>query len=109
MQRRQLVRLITAALVGAWAGRGQAQGALPSCIARPQQTEGPYFIDEALQRSDIRSDPGSAALSPGVPLHLSFAVSRVDGSACRPLAGVLVDVWHCDALGRYSDVDGTRG
>jgi protocatechuate 3,4-dioxygenase beta subunit len=109
MQRRQFVRATTAVLVPAWAGRAGGQNAAPSCIVRPQQTEGPYFIDEGLQRSDIRSDPGSAALSPGAPLHLSFAVSRIDGSACRPLAGVLVDVWHCDALGRYSDVDGTRG
>ena len=109
MRRRQLVRVTTVALVAAWAGRAGAQGDAPSCIVRPQQAEGPFFIDEGLQRSDIRTDPGSAALSAGVPLRLSFAVSRIDGSSCRPLAGVLVDVWHCDALGRYSGVGGMRG
>jgi hypothetical protein len=28
-----------------------------SCVVRPQLTEGPYFVDELLNRSDIRSDP----------------------------------------------------
>lgn len=28
-----------------------------SCVARPQQTEGSYFADEKLNRSDIRTDP----------------------------------------------------
>ena len=34
---------------------------LPSCIVRPAVTEGPYFVDEKLNRSDIRSDPASGA------------------------------------------------
>ena len=40
----------------------------------------------------------------GVPLKLQFNVSRVSGSACSPLAGALVDIWHCDAAGAYSDI-----
>jgi protocatechuate 3,4-dioxygenase beta subunit len=41
----------------------------------------------------------------GAPLRLGFNVSQVgDGSACSPLSGAVVDVWHCDALGVYSDV-----
>ncbi|MGH7544333.1 MAG: intradiol ring-cleavage dioxygenase [Gemmatimonadota bacterium] len=77
---------------------------LPACVVRPEQTEGPYFVDEALNRSDIRSDPVTGAVSPGVPLDLTFHVSRVAGAACAPLAGALVDVWHCDHRGVYSDV-----
>jgi protocatechuate 3,4-dioxygenase beta subunit len=73
-------------------------------VVRPEQTEGPYFVDERLNRSDIRSDPSDRSVRPGAPLHLVFNVSRVEGSACTPLAGALVDVWHCDALGQYSDV-----
>lgn len=30
---------------------------LPACVVRPELTEGPYFVDEKLERSDIRSDP----------------------------------------------------
>lgn len=78
--------------------------AIPACVVRPEQTEGPYFIDEKLNRSDIRSDPSDSAVKPGVPLRLAFHVSRVTGSSCSPLSGAGVDVWQCDALGVYSDV-----
>jgi protocatechuate 3,4-dioxygenase beta subunit len=80
-----------------------------SCLVRPQLTEGPYFVDEKLNRSDIRTDPGSGALRPGLPLRLTFRVSRSSGSSCSAFSGAFVDVWHCDALGVYSDVDNARG
>ena len=74
-----------------------------ACVVRPSLTEGPYFVDEKLNRSDIRTDPATGAASAGVPLKLKFNVSRVSNSACSPLVGAWVDVWHCDALGAYSD------
>jgi protocatechuate 3,4-dioxygenase beta subunit len=83
-------------------------GSLPSCVVRPELTEGPYFVDEHLDRSDIRSDPASGKVSPGTPLSITLAVSQVDGSACKPLGGVTVDLWHCDAVGVYSDVVDSR-
>jgi protocatechuate 3,4-dioxygenase beta subunit len=86
------------------AASASAAAALPSCIVRPAETEGPYFVDEKLNRSDIRSDPGDGALSAGLSLQLAFSVARISGSACTAFAGALVDVWHCDALGVYSDV-----
>src|SRR5882762_9188259 len=55
---------------------------LPSCIVRPGVTEGPYFVDEKLNRSDIRSDPTSGAVKVGAQFALTFRVSRVTGSAC---------------------------
>ena len=82
---------------------------LPSCIVRPALTEGPYFVDEKLDRSDIRSDPGTGVVRPGAIFNLNFLVSRLSGSACTALSGAMVDVWHCDALGVYSDVDSARG
>lgn len=75
---------------------------MPSCVVRPEQTEGPYFIDAKLNRSDIRSEPSSGERKAGTPLALAFAVSAVGSDECRPLAGALVDVWHCDAHGVYS-------
>ena len=81
-----------------------AAASLPSCIVRPAETEGPYFVDEKLNRADIRSDPGDGTVSAGLPLQLAFSVARISGSACTAFAGALVDVWHCDALGVYSDV-----
>ena len=98
-----------AAATTAVAASSAATTVLPSCIVRPALTEGPYFVDEKLDRSDIRSDPGTGAVRPGALLTLNFLVSRVSGSACTALSGAVVDVWHCDALGVYSDVDNARG
>jgi protocatechuate 3,4-dioxygenase beta subunit len=75
-----------------------------SCVQTAALTEGPYFVDEKLERSDIRADPVTGAVSAGVPLTLRFNVTRVDGSACTALTGAYLDVWHCDAAGVYSDV-----
>ena len=89
------------------AGTAAVAGAtvpLPVCVVRPEQTEGPFFIDEQLNRSDIRAEPSDGSLSAGAPLALRFNVSRV-GEVCVPLAGAVVDVWHCDAAGVYSGVD----
>jgi protocatechuate 3,4-dioxygenase beta subunit len=88
--------------VQAVASRGG--GAVPWCVVRPEQTEGPYFVDGRRNRSDIRSDPATGVVKAGVPLQLAFNVSRVTGGGCSPLAGAQVDLWHCDALGVYSDV-----
>jgi protocatechuate 3,4-dioxygenase beta subunit len=85
-------------------GPATAAAADASCVVRPEMTEGPYFVDERLNRSDIRSDPSDGSVRPGATLALTFAVSRIDGSSCTPFEGAVVDVWHCDAAGIYSDV-----
>lgn len=54
-----------------------ASAALPTCIVRPALTEGPYFVDEKLNRADIRSDPSDGAVSAGSPLTLVFQVSQI--------------------------------
>ena len=75
------------------------------CVVTPAQTEGPYFVDERLYRSDIRSDPASGIVKAGVMLDLTLMLSQISAAgACTPLVGALVDMWHCDALGVYSDV-----
>lgn len=84
--------------------RAVAAVPLPACAVRPEQTEGPYFVDERLNRSDIRSDPTDGKIRAGTPLALTLAVSRISAGDCQPLAGAQVDIWHCDALGVYSDV-----
>ena len=84
----------------------RAAGAAPGCVLTPEQTEGPYFVDVRLNRSDIRADvrsgPGAGVVVAGVPLALALRVLDT-GAGCRPVAGALVDVWHCDAAGVYSD------
>jgi len=107
LSRREAIALLAAA-GGAWAGWGTAGARPPAppgmCVARPRLEEGPYFVDERLNRADIRSDPADGSVRAGVPLQLAIHVSRMASTACTPLAGVLVDVWHCDADGIYSDV-----
>ncbi len=71
----------------------------PSCVVRPEQTEGPYFVDERLNRSDIRADPADGRVSPGTPLALTLLVSRLNAGDCQPLPDAQVDLWHCDAQG----------
>ncbi|MDZ4855195.1 MAG: intradiol ring-cleavage dioxygenase [Nitrospirota bacterium] len=76
----------------------------PSCVARPEQSEGPYFVDERLHRVDIRSDPTDGRIRPGTALALTLLISRLHSGDCQPLPGAQVDIWHCDASGVYSDV-----
>ena len=97
--------LAGAATAGAWkvadsasAGpAGVASGAV-SCVLAPEQTEGPYYLDDQKIRRDITDG------KTGVPLALRLTV--VDASTCRPLKSAAVDVWHCDAAGVYPGVQG---
>jgi len=86
-----------------------ATAAPVSCVVTPEETEGPYFVDEMLNRSDITSDPTDGSVKEGVPLRLTLTVSSVNGATCTPVAGANVDMWHCDADGVYSDVSGGAG
>lgn len=116
LSRRRALGLLGAggglAAAGLLGNRAQAVStALPSCVVRPAQTEGPFFVDEKLRRSDVRSDPGTGRVEAGVPLALSFVVSKVGAGGCAPLSGVMIDIWHTNALGKYSDEasEGTSG
>lgn len=80
----------------------------PACIITAEQTEGPYFVDHRLKRSDLRKDPSDGSVKAGVPLLLTLRLQAVDGGACKPLSGATVHVWHCDAEGNYSGIDGSR-
>src|SRR6516165_4023612 len=50
----------------------------PSCVLAPEMTEGPYYLDLNLLRSDI------AESHPGAPLDLAMTV--VDADGCTPIA-----------------------
>ncbi len=110
LSRREVLRCLGAAgaawlMAGSLSTRRADAGTLgPSCVVRPEQMEGPYFVDERLNRSDIRSNPTDGRVKPGTPLVLTLQVSSLNAGGCQPLAGAQVDIWHCDALGVYSDV-----
>jgi hypothetical protein len=85
-------------------GAAGLAAAAPSADAAPrtlpltaQATEGPYYIDVAKVRSDVTEGLD------GVPLEVRFTVLDTAG---KPLRGLRVDLWHCDAQGRYSGFGG---
>ncbi|WP_042877916.1 intradiol ring-cleavage dioxygenase [Cupriavidus necator] len=81
--------------VFAAAGIGPAMAAPAACLLTPAATEGPFYLDDALVRADIRDG------RPGQPLRLHIRV--VDANrGCAPVPGALVSIWHCDADGSYS-------
>ncbi len=116
LSRRDLVRGGAAlGAAGLWPGCGHGVPAggpggetAGACLLRPQQTEGPYFLDQQLERSDIRSDPSDGSIRPGVPLRLILRTFDAD-QGCQPLAGAIVDVWQCDASGVYAGVADPTG
>jgi protocatechuate 3,4-dioxygenase beta subunit len=70
----------------------------------PELTEGPYWVNTMLHRSDVRGNSSSPTTTrqAGVPLDLYIYV--VDSSdSCKALNGVAVDIWHANAHGAYSD------
>ncbi|MGV1047533.1 MAG: intradiol ring-cleavage dioxygenase [Solirubrobacterales bacterium] len=98
---------VTAPLSPFGAGGGASdpeQAAGASCVLAPEVTEGPYWVDTGLERSNVVGG------QPGVPLKLDLHVYRAD-DGCAPQQGAIVDVWHCNASGLYSDeaVEGTSG
>lgn len=101
VSRRQALTILGAAGAVTLAS-GVSSRALAACSLTPRQTEGPFWIDEKLDRVDITVDPSNGAVSAGIPLRLDIRVLRADAE-CAPAAGVQVDVWHCDAAGLYSD------
>ena len=103
LSRREALALLGGAAMLAGGVRPGVAQSLPSCVVTPEQMEGPFFTDVRLNRSDIRSDPTDHSVKTGVPLALTLRVSSVGAAGCAPLAGAMVDVWHCDAAGEYSD------
>jgi hypothetical protein len=88
LSRREVIGLLgvagAAVLTGGRSALAESAGLLAThhspvgCVVTPSQTEGPYFVDERLERSDLRVDPTNGASREGTPLRLRFAVARVD-------------------------------
>jgi len=67
----------------------------------PETIVGPYFVTGEHIRSDITE--GQA----GVPIHLDMQF--IDVATCEPIPDMLVDIWHSNATGVYSGVNGGGG
>jgi len=73
-----------------------------SCTVTPSETAGPFptITPSSLVRSDIRLD------RTGVALTIKITITNKN-SSCAALSGALVDIWHCDKDGLYSEYGGT--
>ena len=60
-----------------------AEAASATCVMTPEKTEGPYFVDEALNRSDIRASKDGSGLQPGAPLALTMYVFDATADCAR--------------------------
>ena len=78
----------------AGAGPAGVASGLVTCVLAPEQTEGPYYVDDAAVRRNVTEG------RPGVALTLRLTV--VDASTCKPVKNAAVEIWHCDAGGIYS-------
>lgn len=70
----------------------------------PQQIEGPYFVEDMPNRSDIRSDTSNGSVEQGIPLRLVIHIYGVNDGSCVPLKGAKLDIWHANSQGIYSGV-----
>lgn len=77
-----------------------------ACVLSPTMTEGPYWIDEHLNRSDITTNTTRSSILQGVPFLLTLNIFKSTATTCNVAQGVQIDIWHADAIGEYSDVSG---
>src|SRR5512140_1408972 len=88
---RRLSAMGVAPLAAAVPPHAAATSAAPACVLAPAQTEGPFFVDERLARTDLVGNSVAPGLRNALPLKLAIALVSARG-ACAPIAGMQVDV-----------------
>ncbi|SFE77626.1 dioxygenase family protein [Spirosoma endophyticum] len=94
---------VTSTTTGTGTSTGTSNGSSSSdCKVSPSETEGPFptKVPANFVRSDIRSD------RTGVAFTINITIKNSNNS-CAALSGALVDIWHCDKDGYYSEYGGT--
>lgn len=74
-----------------------------ACLVSPRETAGPFPTKDPSQflEADIRGD------RTGIEMSVKITIQNRN-NGCRALPGALVDIWHCDGDGYYSEYGGTR-
>lgn len=108
LQRRRLLAML---------GGAGAAALLPAsafgCSLIPAETAGPYpgdgtngpnaLTQSGIVRSDIRSSFGTAGTSAAAGTVMSITLGlKSTSTSCANLAGAVVYLWHCNAVGGYS-------
>ncbi len=89
---------LTAVAEAGLTDRARAQSPVP--VPTPRHTAGPFYpVDwEGDTDGDLVRVTGAAAMAQGVVTHLRGRVLDVHGA---PVPGAVVEIWQCDAVGRY--------
>lgn len=76
-------------------------GSENACVATRTETEGPFptINPSAFQKMDITGN------RTGIPFTIQIDFKNIKYN-CEPAAGLLVDIWHCDKDGYYSEYGG---
>jgi protocatechuate 3,4-dioxygenase beta subunit len=83
------------------AGPEAVASGLVTCVLTPEQTEGPFYVaGEKVRRNITEGRPGT---------RLALRLKVVNASNCKAIKNAAVDIWHTDALGVYSGVQGSSG
>ena len=74
-----------------------------ACAVTNSETEGPFPTKSpsTLVQTNIVGD------RTGVPFTIAITVQNVNAN-CANLQGAIVDIWHCDKVGNYSEYGGTQ-
>lgn len=80
----------------------EINSALSVCSVTNSETAGPFptHTPSSYVLGNIVSD------RTGIPLSVTITVNNTNAS-CAALAGAIVDIWHCDKDGNYSEYGGT--
>jgi protocatechuate 3,4-dioxygenase beta subunit len=99
-RRRFIAGGITAALASAGGLILPSLGRAEQRVLTPSQTEGPFYPTQFPPDTDndLVVVRGAATRAQGVVTHITGRVLTADG---RPIAGAQVEIWQCDAHGRY--------
>ncbi|MEO7211978.1 MAG: intradiol ring-cleavage dioxygenase [Mucilaginibacter sp.] len=81
---------------------GTTTGTSGSCSVIQTETEGPY--PTKAPASYVRSDITDGRS--GYKMTVSIAITN-NNDNCNAVANALVDIWHCDAEGNYSEYGGS--
>lgn len=88
---------------GTTTSTGSTNGSSASaCAVTNSETAGPFptKVPANFVRKDIRED------RTGIPLAIAITIKNAN-SNCAALAGAIVDIWHCDKDGSYSEYGGS--
>lgn len=73
-----------------------------TCTVAPTETEGPFPTKQP--SSYVRSDITDGRT--GYALTAKITIANTNNN-CAALANAIVDIWHCDAAGNYSEYGGS--